>query len=173
MYIQPNGSDTKYDIAMLAPFSTSNGYEAVKIVSDIEIPLMSDGFVAYINEDDEKVFADYSEYKYLYKTNEYAVAEDTPSTATPSNDPIPTSAFEALSNRVAQLTSQVNSITPYTETKQAYIGDTECDFDYREGNVSAWVADGQIPCEIVIEDDLIKVLFEELDEVATVKINIQ
>ena len=39
-----------------------------------------------------------------------------------------------------QTTAQVNAITPYTETKTAYIGDTEISFDnVPSGNLSVFV----------------------------------
>lgn len=72
--------------------------------------------------------------------------------------------------------SQVQTITPYTESKMAYIGDTFTEFDLtKQGNISAWIEiDGvQTPCVFVAEDDKIKVEFEALEKVATVSISIQ
>ena len=72
--------------------------------------------------------------------------------------------------------SQVQVITPYTESKMAYIGDTFAEFDLaRQGNISAWIEiDGvQTPCVFVAEDGKIKVEFEALEKVATVSISIQ
>lgn len=70
----------------------------------------------------------------------------------------------------------VSDITPYTESKMAYIGDTFAEFNLaKQGNISAWIEiDGvQTPCVFVAEDDKIKVEFEALEKVATVSISIQ
>lgn len=72
--------------------------------------------------------------------------------------------------------TQVQVITPYTESKLAYIGDTFAEFDLtRQGNISAWIdIDGvKTPCVFVAEDGKIKVEFEALEKVATVSISIQ
>lgn len=72
--------------------------------------------------------------------------------------------------------SQVQVITPYTESKMAYIGDTFAEFDLtKPGNISAWIdIDGvKTPCTFIAEDGKIKVEFEALEKVATVSISIQ
>ena len=72
--------------------------------------------------------------------------------------------------------SQVQVITPHTESKMAYIGDTFAEFDIEKpGSISAWIdIDGvKTPCTFVAEGDKIKVEFEALEKVATVSISIQ
>lgn len=65
---------------------------------------------------------------------------------------------------------QVNAITPYTETKTAYIGDTDITFyDTPAGNLTVY-----FPHEYTVErlSDRIIISFEELEEVTDVTISI-
>lgn len=67
-------------------------------------------------------------------------------------------------------TMRVDEVTPYTETKQAYIGDTEVTFyDVPEGNVTVFF-DKPYTMEKVA--DRITVSFEELEEVTNITISI-
>lgn len=72
--------------------------------------------------------------------------------------------------------NKVVTITPYTESKDVYIGNTECIFDkVKDGNISAWLeSDGvQIPCDFEVVNGKIRVTFEALENVGTVYISIQ
>lgn len=73
--------------------------------------------------------------------------------------------------------SQVANITPYTDTKMAYIDDTYVVFENApDGVVSIFMVnnDGQnVPCEFDRENGNIKVTFEKRDSLATVMLMIQ
>jgi hypothetical protein len=65
---------------------------------------------------------------------------------------------------------RVDNITPYTETKTAYIGDTEITFyDVPDGNVTIFF-DKPYTMEKVA--DRITLTFDELDEVTDITISI-
>jgi hypothetical protein len=76
-----------------------------------------------------------------------------------------------LSKKLSDYTSmRVDEVTPYTETKQAYIGDTEVTFyDVPEGNVTVFF-DKPYTMEKVA--DRITLTFDELDEVTDITISI-
>ena len=73
--------------------------------------------------------------------------------------------------------SEVKAITPYTETKTAYLGDTEVIFtDVKDGNLSVFVKDenGNYPDFSVDRNgDIITVYFEPLEYITTITISIQ
>lgn len=100
------------------------------------------------------------------------IHSDTPCTVS-EHEP---SALDRLNSRINATNSRVSQITPYTESKVAYIGDTSCEFNKsKNGFIACSVVSEsgeQIPCELIIADT-IKVAFEPLTEVATVTINIQ
>lgn len=76
--------------------------------------------------------------------------------------------------KVDDTANKVVEITPYTQTKTAYIGDTECVFtDVPQGNLSVYLADAQIAYSVTRESDRVTVDFlEPLEEVTTVTISI-
>ena len=174
IYVKPKNSKNKYP-AKVMPFKTQNGFDAVKVLSDVEIPAMQ-GFKVYA---DDVLLSDYSNYIYPYGDNGYSTVEDSLPTATPSDYPVSPSALNllalkvnAVNNKVNNVDTKVEDITPYTETKMAYIDDNVCEFDFKPGNISAFVNDGQVPCEVNVEDDKIVVSFEELEKPANVTISI-
>lgn len=71
----------------------------------------------------------------------------------------------------------ISNITPYTETKTAYIGDTEITFSgVKEGNLSVFLKNdnGDYPnYTIERNNDTLTVYFEPLEYVTTVTISIQ
>jgi hypothetical protein len=74
---------------------------------------------------------------------------------------------------IAGTRQSVTAITPYTETKTAYIGDTEVVFtNVPQGNLSVYF---DTPTDYSVErtKDAIAVTFDALDEVTTVTISIQ
>ena len=76
-----------------------------------------------------------------------------------------------LNKRLSDYTDiRVDPITPYTETKQAYIGDTEVTF-YTEqaGNLTVFF---DKPYTVERLADRITVSFEELEEVTEITISI-
>lgn len=79
--------------------------------------------------------------------------------------------INSIEKKLSDFTSvRVNAITPYTETKTAYIGDTEVTFyDTPNGNLTVY-----FPHEYTVERmaDRIIVSFKELEEVTDVTISI-
>lgn len=71
----------------------------------------------------------------------------------------------------------VTDITPYTETKTAYIDDEYVTFDIaKDGNISVYMVDGDgqnVPCSFEQINGQIKVSFEKRNSLATVTISIQ
>ena len=71
----------------------------------------------------------------------------------------------------------ISEVTPYTETKTAYLGDTEVIFtDVKDGNLSVFVKDenGNYPDFSVDRNgDIITVYFEPLEYITTITISIQ
>lgn len=78
--------------------------------------------------------------------------------------------------KVDDTANKVVEITPYTQTKTAYIGDTEVMFtDVPQGNMSVFInaSDGSCPkFGAVRSEDVVIVSFEELETTATVTISI-
>lgn len=174
MYIKINGSDEHYD-ASITTFKTQKGNDAVGIIG--EMPVTDKGFILY--DDNDKIFNDLSEYIYPYGDNgtAYTKVEETIEYGEPTYTPLPPTPYDRLSSRVNTLNNQVNAITPYTETKDVYIGDTECIFDnvYKQGNISVYlVIDGeQKPCEITTYENYTLVTFDEAESIGTITISIQ
>lgn len=77
---------------------------------------------------------------------------------------------------IAGTRQSVNNITPFTETKTAYIDDTEVVFrSVKDGNVSVFMTDKEganVPFEFERINGDIKVLFEKRKSLATVTISI-
>lgn len=90
---------------------------------------------------------------------------------------LPQNAIDRLNSRINSVSNRVSNITPYEESKTAYIGDTETTFyKVKDGmiNVSCITESGlSIPTTIELSNNEIKVMFEELTEVATVTVSIQ
>ena len=132
-YIKINGDDTQYHVTV-APFKTQHGCNAIRLEGE-EIPRTDKGFKYY--SDEGVVKNDLSKYTYWYNQNEYSDELDEIVFPGPNNDPLGPSAYERLSSRVNQLTTQVNDITPYEETKVGYYWEIEKNFyDVPEGNLT-------------------------------------
>lgn len=173
MYVKINGSDKKYYDIQITFFTTDKGNSGIVLIGDI--PHTNKGFVVY--EDDDTVNTDLSAYIYQYGIweNEYTTVEEVVDYGKDTNNPLPPSAFDRLSQRVSALNNQVNAITPYTETKTVYIGDKECIFDkVVNGNISAYLEIGgeQMPCVITVSEKYITVAFEEAEDLGLVTISI-
>ena len=172
MYVKINGSDERYNVDVV-PFSTQHGNDAVKVIGDM--PRTTEGFKIY--DDNDNVYNDLSDYIYLYGEDGYTKVEDTDEPGDCTFAPIPPSAYDQLSRRISAVSNQVNEITPYTETKKVYIGDSEIIFEnvYKDGNISAFLTiDGeQKPCDISTFENYIRVTFEEAQEVGQLTISVQ
>jgi hypothetical protein len=77
-------------------------------------------------------------------------------------------------SKVDDTANKVVEITPYTQTKTAYIGDTEVTFtDVPLGNLSVFIEDSQIAYGVMRDSDRVTVDFiEPLEDVTTVTISI-
>lgn len=70
----------------------------------------------------------------------------------------------------AERKADIEAITPYTETKQAYVGDTSVTFtDTPQGNLTVYFP---YPYTVERMADRITVSFEELEEVTEITISI-
>lgn len=75
-----------------------------------------------------------------------------------------------IADKTISLQTQIDAITPYKETKTAYIGDTEITFyDVPEGNVTVFF-DKPYTMEKVAGG--ITLTFEELEEVTDITISV-
>lgn len=78
---------------------------------------------------------------------------------------------------IVRANENVDKITPYTETKTAYIDDEYVTFDIaKDGNISVYMVDGDgqnVPCSFEQINGQIKVSFEKRNSLATVTISIQ
>lgn len=73
-------------------------------------------------------------------------------------------------DKVYDTASKVEQITPYTETKTAYIGDTECIFsDVPEGNMTVYL---NKPYTVDRDGGRVTIYFDALEEVTTITISI-
>lgn len=173
-YIKINGDDVHYNVS-ISPFTTQHGYSAIRFIGE-DIPETDKGFKLY--NDKDEVISDFSDYKFIYRPNEYSTEHDEIVYPKGTDVPLPPSAIDRVNSRISQVSSQVNAITPYTDSKKAYIDETECVFEnvYKEGALTVNVVDRNgvsIDYQVAKEDNNIIVTFEPLEEVATVSINIQ
>lgn len=185
-YIKINGDETQYH-ATITPFTTQHGFKAIRFKGD-DIPETDMGFVVY--EDNGTILSNFSDYKYLYRPNEYSVEEDEIEYPVGSNEeltPLP-NPFVSVAQMITQVNEHANQvdehaqemveeITPYTETKTAYIDDTEITFETDvTGVISILAVDRNgvtIPTTFEREGNKIMVLFAPLEEVTDITINIQ
>ena len=168
--------EQKYPIESFNVFTTQNGQTGVRITGDTPL---ADGFEIY---DEDTRVADGKDYTYLYREDgnvkEYTKeAEEIIPTQSFATGDYPDSAFDVLSRRISAVNSRVTQITPYTESKTAYIDDTDVFFDIpKDGNISVFMVDGEgqnVPCTFEQINGQIKVLFEKRESLATVTISIQ
>ena len=160
-------------------FRTQKGHEGIRVFSK-EAPLAEDGFK--IVDGNGKVISDKSEFKYLYREDEnckeyISIPEEPIPTKSSYTGGQPESIYSVLSRQISAVSSQVNAITPYEETKTAYIDDTEVKFDIvKEGNISVFMVDGEgqnVPFTYEQVNGQVVVSFEKRNSLATVTISIQ
>lgn len=185
-YIKINGDETHYH-ATITPFTTQHGFRAIRFKGD-DIPETDMGFVVY--EDNGVILSNLSDYKYLYRPNEYSIEKDEIEYPVGSNEeltPLP-NPFVSVAQMITQVNEHANEvdahaqemveeITPYTETKTAYIDDTEITFETDvTGVISILAVDRNgitIPTTFEREGNKIIVSFEPLQQVTNVTISIQ
>lgn len=160
-------------------FRTQKGQEGVRIFSD-EAPLAQDGFRIVNGNGD--IISDKSEFKYLYREKpncrEYITKpEETIPTSSHYEEMKTINPYSELSKQISAVSAQVSAITPYEESKTAYIDDTEVRFNIvKEGNISVFMVDGDgqnVPFTFEQVNGQIIVSFEKRDSLATVTISIQ
>jgi hypothetical protein len=75
-----------------------------------------------------------------------------------------------ITGKVDDTANRVTEITPWTATKTAYIGDTECIFtDVPQGNLTVYLT---IPYTVERMDNRVTVRFDTLEEVTDIAISI-
>lgn len=132
-YIKINGDDVHYNVS-ISPFTTQHGYNAIRFIGE-DIPETDKGFKLYNDKDEE--ISDFSDYKYIYRQNEYSTEHDEIIYPKGSDTPLPPSAIDRVNSRISQVDSKVNAITPYEETKKAFYGEIEKVFyNVPEGNTT-------------------------------------
>ena len=171
-YLKINGEKTKYKVS-IQPFTSQHGRNAVRFVGE-SVPETDKGFKYY--SDDDTLISDLSEYTHLYNPNEYTTKEDNIEYPAPNNkdNPSPNSIVERL-NLMSQ---QIADITPYTETKIAYIDETEIIFTSdKEGKVLVSAIDSygdSVDALVERENEKITVSFlKPIESVTKVTISIQ
>lgn len=169
MFIEIDGNRYPCDIEIS---KTQLGNQLIRVISDA--PTATNGF-KLINGETE---IDKSDFIYLYRGNdhikEYTTEEEEIMYAEGNISGVP---VDPVQKQIAALNRRVNAITPYTMSQQAYIGDTSCVF-YTDmtGDISAYVVDNDgnyIQCTITRETGKITILFDELEQIATVNVAIQ
>ena len=165
--------DEKYPIKDFQVFKTQMGNNGIRIIGDV--PTV-EGFTIV---DDDNVIADRSEYTYLYREDanckEYtAVEEEIIPTECSYMGDVPSNPIQ---RQINALNNRVNEITPYTESKTAYIDDEYVMFNIpKEGIISVQMVDGEgknVPHLFEQINGQLKVTFEKRDTLATVTISIQ
>ena len=166
-------SNHKYPIDKFEVFTTQLGRKGVRIIGDTPL---ANGFEIY---EDDVLIGDMSEYTFLYREDdtckEYTKVEE---------EIIPVECFASgdvpvnpIQSQINALNRRVSELTPYEMSKQAYIGDTACEFETdMTGDITAYVmdADGNyIQCTITRETGKITVLFDALEQIATVNVSIK
>ncbi len=170
MYIEIDG--TKYPCEVKTGI-TQDGNTVIRVTSETA-PVATNGFVLYT--DDESMEFDRTDFVFLYREDgnvkEYTAVEEEIIPASGYISGIPESPIAVALN---SLNRRISEITPYTESKTVYIGEKECRFAKKDGNISAFLNVGglQKPCEVQTDEAYIIVSFDELEEVGTVTISIQ
>lgn len=168
MYIKINGEETRYN-EVLEPFTTQHGYEAVRFKGDA-IPETDKGFRYY--DDDDTEIADLTRYKYIYKPNEYSVEHDEIVMPSGNTKPLPPNPLDV---RLANMSRQISSITPYEQSKVAYYGEIEKVFyGVPNGNVSVFFDNYDGAYDIVRAKDRVTITFpERLADMTNINISVQ
>lgn len=172
LYVKVN--EDKYPIEKFNTFTTQAGHDAIRLYG-VDLPVFSNGFI--IVDEKDNVIANRLKYKYEYRPNEYTNAPEEVIPAE-SNFVGGSSPSDSVAQQITSLYNMVNELTPYTANKLVGIQDSECIFTGtpQDGVLSAVLKTDRgeyLPCEVARHDDVVRVTFEKLTEVATVTINIQ
>lgn len=182
-YIKFNDSDTRYSGSIM-PFRTQHGIPAIKIGTREEIPIDETGFKVY--SENGEVLEDFSEYSNHYEGNSYSTEKDEieygkgVTELTPAGPSALSSVMGTLSNVSAKTdknTLDIQEITPFVETKTAYIDDTEILFESdKQGNivVTAIDSDGEsVNVAYKRDGNEILVYFDPLELITDITLSIQ
>lgn len=185
-YIKFMTGDPRHYRCTIMPFKTQHGIEAIALNTAEEIPVNESGF-KYFN-DKNQLLGDYYAYRYHYDGNSYSVERDVINRGGGSDAPLPASPILQLQNMVymanqrisnvdANLSQEIQAITPYIETKTAYIDDTEIIFESdAQGNVLASAVNTEnesVECLVNRDGKVITVSFlHPLEYVTNVTISI-
>ena len=167
IYIEIDG--IKYPIEKFSTFPTQLGNTAVRISGDTPT---ANGFE--IVDDNDNVIADCKEYVYLYredeKCKEYTkVAEEIIPTQSFATGDFP---VNPIQRQISALNKRISDITPYTQTKYGYYGETEKVFY----NVPRGVV--IVICEVEnsisrVDDRVIVTFAERLEDTTEITIMVQ
>ena len=180
-YIKFNDSEIKYSGSIM-PFKTQHGISAITIGISEEIPVNESGFKVY--NDNNEILEDFSEYNNHYEGNSYSIEKDEIEYGKGVSEPLPASPFDNMAVALSNLTTQtyqnssnIQEITPYIETKTAYIDDTEIVFENeKQGNVLVNAIDREgnsIETSHKREGNKIIVNFKPLEQITKITITIQ
>lgn len=169
IYIEIEGE--KYP-CRIETFHTQMGQQAIRVIGNAPL---AHGFKLY---SDDTLLEDFSDYTYAYRIGEtikeYTVNEEEIIVAESYSSGVPESPIQ---KQINSINNRITSITPYEETKTAYIDDTEVFFDKnKDGNVLVFMVDGDgknVPFEYEEVNGQIRVSFEQRESLATVTILIQ
>ena len=172
-YIKIIGDDEHYNDS-IDSFVTQHGYQGIRFIGD-EIPETDQGFMMY--DDNDEVMADLSRFKYIYKPNEYSEHSDEIEAPLGSYEQLPPSPYDMIYRNISRLDGEINELTPYEFSQEAYIEDTECIFDNVPNgkiNIKVIGEDGNyISYTIEKTDSSVIVKFDEpLEQVASVILNV-
>lgn len=95
-----------------------------------------------------------------------------------TNTPLGVSAIDKLNSKInrvnSSLSNRISANTPYVETKDVYIGDTEAEFPIVKGTIYKALliseSGAEIPTELEVFENRIKVHFGALEEVGLLTI---
>ena len=181
-YVKFNGHNKKY-VAGVMPFKTQHGFPAINIgCPELIDPPITSGFKYY--DDYDKVVADYSDYIHHYEGNSYSMESDIIKPAKGVTTALPASPLAGIASELSRInvqtrqnTNEIQELTPYIETKTAYIDDTEIIFEnVPAGNVliSAVNKEGySVNALYSREESKVIVTFEPLEDVTNITLTVQ
>lgn len=130
-YIKINGDNVHYNVS-ISPFTTQHGYSAIRFMGE-DIPETDKGFKLY--NDKDEVISDFSDYKYIYRQNEYSTEHDEIVYPKGSDAPLQPSAYDNLSRRISKVANAVSvTANGLAETNDALCEYTT-DIDNRVGEL--------------------------------------
>ena len=175
-YIKPNEDNMRYKILSIMPTRTQRGFEAIRFIGDPIPNIYTNGFLYF--DDDDNLISDFTLFNDYYMPNVYSVRKDEPVAPKPNNTAPEVSniGVDTTQDQINALNQRVDSITPYVETKNVYINDTECVFDVvKMGAISAQleVENVIIPCDFIVDNGTVTVTFDALERPGVVTLTIQ